>query len=733
MSCKITPEFRDEFSKLLELKDKSANEQLQLLVGCLKAHKMIYMVENIEPKFFMTHKANRGGLLLSPHNVHRNGARIAKVGADFKQLTNALCMELSELGPLRDEHIAANATLIARSDGLLAPLNGGERYVSLGCGHTVAFCKQAAIKGSTVEKSIKIPNGGDTIDLQMLCKNQAYASMIMHGWSWDVVPAIIDQMFPAFAVLAQKALNTQNHISTEVGELETCMTLAATARDPGMKALDGWKDIAIENVVSLCVPSSKYASTLLEFVLNYGGGEDAYLIAFMDSVSKQFGCNATMGQTYWESVTTATFNSKTKFFPLVRVALLLANLTGDKVEDGIARLLSRIDIVRVASKPMFLIVEAAEVALEQAISIASGPMGGIDTALRPLGQMFVRMGLKLTSKEKQGREKVVYDLPQICQAYLTDLSALVGKKVEFAGWSAAAEIVAGNENAAGSKNAVHEKTHQQATLADHKDPVWIAGRAGFAIGQIVVGKDGPGTADRLYTIFSIDPDGNVNLHQVCNYTGGPPDKVPVALDVLIEKWKTTKQEPPVMMDGGQQRPGGLQVDRQKGLVFRALLDADAKGGNKFPMLFWRKPDEVRNECAIKVGQLSLFPVVPYTNITSKASPNAVKCDGCFILPVQKPPVEAATTTFKPDAVVAAFWWVAATSDKKEANMAMEYVNQSGIQIPVLKNTVDLAPHTKLCMWKPQLAKDKAGAPPAKAVAPKPAAAKPNAAKKQRTV
>ena len=40
MSCKITPEFRDEFSKLLELKDKSANEQLQLLVGCLKAHKM---------------------------------------------------------------------------------------------------------------------------------------------------------------------------------------------------------------------------------------------------------------------------------------------------------------------------------------------------------------------------------------------------------------------------------------------------------------------------------------------------------------------------------------------------------------------------------------------------------------------------------------------------------------------------------------------------------------------
>ena len=88
-----------------------------------------------------------------------------------------------------------------------------------------------------------------------------------------MVPAIIDELFPSFAQIAQKALNTQNHISTEVGELETCMTLAANADDPGMQELDNWQELALENVVSLCVPCSKYSKTLLHFVMTFGGGQ----------------------------------------------------------------------------------------------------------------------------------------------------------------------------------------------------------------------------------------------------------------------------------------------------------------------------------------------------------------------------------------------------------------------------------------------------------------------------
>ena len=146
-------------------------------------------------------------------------------------------------------------------------------------------------------------------------------------------------------------MNTQNHIGTEVGELEACMTLAATADDPGMRELDGWKDLAIDSILSLNLPCARYAKVLLDFVDNYGGGAGAPIIAFMDTVAKKFGCNVTLGQSFWDGVTNVAFSHKIKFFPLTRVSLALTNLTGDKVEDGVARLLNRGDIRKVAGKP----------------------------------------------------------------------------------------------------------------------------------------------------------------------------------------------------------------------------------------------------------------------------------------------------------------------------------------------------------------------------------------------
>ena len=97
--------------------------------------------------FFLTHVKNRGGLLLSPHNVHKNAAGIKAAGADLDQLGNAWCTELPDAGPSRSWAFETNASLIKRADGLLALVNSCERFCSLGCGHTVAFCKHAEVRG----------------------------------------------------------------------------------------------------------------------------------------------------------------------------------------------------------------------------------------------------------------------------------------------------------------------------------------------------------------------------------------------------------------------------------------------------------------------------------------------------------------------------------------------------------------------------------------------------------
>jgi hypothetical protein len=74
------------------------------------------------------------------------------------------------------------------------------------------------------------------------------------------------------------------------------------------------------------------------------------------------------------------------------------------------------------------------------------------------------------------------------------------------------------------------------------------------------------------------------------------------------------------------------------------------------------------------------------------------------------------------AIVAAFWWICPTPNKKLANMALEYVSLNGVELPVMRNTVDLAPSSKLYTWVKPKAKTEpiqvaieraASAPPAK--------------------
>jgi len=81
--------------------------------------------------FFLTHVKNRGGLLLSPHNVHKNAAGIKAAGADMDQLGNAWCTELPDAGPARKLALEKNASLIKRADGLLAMFSFCEICIGL--------------------------------------------------------------------------------------------------------------------------------------------------------------------------------------------------------------------------------------------------------------------------------------------------------------------------------------------------------------------------------------------------------------------------------------------------------------------------------------------------------------------------------------------------------------------------------------------------------------------------
>ena len=57
-------------------------------------------------------------------------------------------------------------------------------------------------------------------------------------------------------------------------------------------------------------------------------------------------------------------------------------------------------------------------------------------------------------------------------------------------------------------------------------------------------------------------------------------------------------------------------------------------------------------------------------------------------------------------IVSAYFWVQKTHKADEANMEEGHITTNGIQVPVLKNSVFLKPHTRLVRYVPQPEQEK---------------------------
>ena len=171
------------------------------------------------------------------------------------------------------------------------------------------------------------------------------------------------------------------------------------------------------------IPSVAYADIILEFALEYGGGNDGSEIKFMHDVACHFGCSNVLGETFWTAVTKTAFADKTRMFPLLRVALCLCNLSASQVQDGIGKLLVKSDVSKLASKAKEATAQAGEDTLVKAkaiIAALSEQYQQFDetASLEPLGKIFVRVGLYGTDKGQAGRENKKYSLQEIKQLFL---------------------------------------------------------------------------------------------------------------------------------------------------------------------------------------------------------------------------------------------------------------------------------------------------------------------------
>ncbi len=440
----------------------------------------------------------------------------------------------------------------------------------------------------------------------------------------------------------------------------------------------------------------------------YGGGEGAPSIVFLHQCKEEFHCNVTLGQTFWEAITNATFYDRTCKYPLLRLALTLANETTDRKQDGIAKLITKSHIGSVTGKDKAAQARAAENILEDAQKIAKSLIQTKklheDAFLRPLSKCFVRVALTISEQGKFGREHKDYTYDEIKACFLADASAVVGTTVTYSSWGVDEHEVADAVQA--SAPVVQEATAEDGLIStsDHADPEWIAKRSGFSVGAIITEKGSGVSLNTVMKITSISR--TIAIESAFPYDGNKFSGT-MSLEDLLKSWSVSKQELPFVMNGAQRRNPALNIDKQKCRMYIALMDADRDNASLQSLRFWRKPDEVRTTIKVSKDSLVLVPIAPLVNVSVKDTPGSIKLelddadidDRTFhISSMARPPVNKDTPEEFPEACnVAPFWWVSPVPTEKEANMKFGTIVKGGVKIPVLKNKTDLQPFVRLTM------------------------------------
>ena len=676
----------------------TANEFYLEGMAIMKKHSLVKVERDVHPKYFLTHIENRDKLMLNAKQVHNKGKVIANIGADRNQLSTAIAVEIAPSGPTRVANLEANRKLIEKSNGLLAPMNGQELYLSLGCGHTVAFCKVAPLCGPTPEKTLQDEHGA--LDCARLQKQSEFKAMMEIGWAWEIIPWDVDAMFPKFAKKCQKALNGSNSASSEIGELDTAMALSDLQTELSAET-ESWEKLAIKTVQGSQMSCGEYATVILDFVKMYGGGPGAPHISFMDAIGKKYNSTMVLGAEFWKAMTYTQFPDKTNMYPLLRVALGLVNLTADPAN----KILAKGDVQKLATQKHIAKAREAELILGQALEICTIlEQNGTkkDDILEALGQLFVRIGLAATEKGSKGAEGKDWSIGEIKKLYIDACSKVVGTKVNFEDWG---DVVLPAAKPAPAP-AASKAQQSPASLHDHNSATWIAQSKGFEVGSVIKESS---RANQKFVIVSIDDASTeIQLREVVTYDGAAvPFLGTVTLEELLSTWSKASYVEPVKSIYGEIRPASLEVDRARANLFQALMDADEEKKGQVAALkleFWRKPDMIRTSGeSIAKGKLTLVPMLSLNQIGTK--PGGVSFgvqkinDTSIELWGSGSPISAADKLNADEHLNAAFWWVQTTSDSAKVNMELQSTTINNMKIPVLKNIQAIPAYTQLLRFK----------------------------------
>ena len=676
------------------------------IVAELKVANIVYTMDDVSPKLMLVHPDNRSKLGVNAFNAHRTGAHIHKVGADVEQLKKATCFEMCPTEPLRSVQVDFNDRLVRLSDGMLAPVNGSERFLSVSCGHTASFCKAALASCKTPQKTVADSAG--RLNSQTLSQNDpAMKAMLEKGWSWTVVPWQCEATWPTLPDIAQRALNASNNAASQASELEVAASIAEFAAvHQQMHGQVDWGKCAAEATSGL-PPCIDYVSTIVIYVRLYAGGDGAPMVKYLDDFAKKYSGYKRLGEEFMKAVAETSFGPS-RLMPHLRTAFIATNLISPKVVDGVAKLLVKSDVERLKAKDKTDIVNSVESDFAAAWAIAEG-LWNSDGATRDrlypvIGRFHCRAVLLLTGKGKLGFESKEYkSMAEVRDLFIGEVTqAVPNVDIDHEWFKKQARDIAKSSVAPAAP-----ASSRLTTIQDLQDAEWQAREAGVVVGRMYFEK-GVGPSSGIYKLVSITAEGCTLEEYTVTKTSTITARV--AMDQFLKKWGEYKGQVQVRLTGYEQHlvstSSSISLHRNKASTFDGLFESFTAHDVSDSLFFCIFPTEVRTREKVTKGELTLVPLTSYDKITVLRGPVEVKI-GTDTLHLTEPvkPRTSQPADWRHEVVIVPYWWVGLTTNKDEANMVEKVIKDKGrrLSFPVLVNSKALPAAERLLMYKPKQA------------------------------
>ena len=699
----MSSELYDQIHTLLDNKKAGVlTTWNQILAGLLQAkvaHTRVVRVSEL-----VVHPLNRKGLGVNAYNVHSTLDKVRTMGADKKKLKQAAAFEMSSDAGKRDEQLAFMQRLIDGAGGMLAPLSGDERLMTVAASHFSQACRAVKAGCRTPEPNLK-DAAGNLNEIHVCGSDAELTKLINVGWNFVIIPEFVESLFPMLPDVAQSALNAEHTAFSMASELQVMAGMHQIMQKGGTE------DDAIAAAKTAIPPCNDYIHILADFVSKYTDGDSGRIISYLDAFGKDFGSNKKIGEVFFTAVVQAQFPTNTTTFPLVRSALVATNLVSPKgkISNGIAELLRKSDVAKLTSKKELVNVIATENLLREVWAVLEevrkdGKL--IETMCNVLfGKISARTMLFILGKQKDGHE---YSQTGAIYETFTQIKEVFLQELQHASNGGVTAPTTEPANSPADKPSASERP---VDLASASDPKFIALQAGWKPNTLFVKRDG----DEVYELQELTNFGAHFKEQVI----GPfeADEMDVKFDDLgkIFRLFRGKLQEKLAHDAGQyriDRSEHYQREIERSKVFLAFCKAAMShaAAETERLQFYINPAEVRVKVErIAKGALQLLPATELQKISAVEGPSSLKVkSGSHVFYVNGPPqAKSHQAHVSKQAVFSAFWWVKVTDDQFEANLKKTKISVDDIVVPMYENTKVLKEFDELVVFIP------GGQPPAK--------------------